>query len=102
MGRRSAQLISSQVIVKPNKYTHPADNSGDELITKLQAIADDENAPAAARTSAVRTILEAQGRIGRLQRDPGSAASHVPLSTASRPQLEQELARLRLQHAATT
>lgn len=65
------------------------------IVDMLETLANDETAPAAARAGAARTLLEMQGLIGRNQLPPGQGTHVVPLSLASRVELEAELARLR-------
>ena len=71
-----------------------------DLITLLEGIATDPDARPADRTAAARTIMEARGQIGRHQVAPGDELAARPLSDMTRPQLEQELARLRQHFAA--
>lgn len=59
----------------------------------LLGIASDANAPAAARASAARTLLEMEGAIGRNQ-SPQAPTDDKPLSSLSRADLEAELSRL--------
>ena len=71
-----------------------------DLITILEDIARDVDAPGATRTAAARAVLEARGELGKHQRAPGDGTAIKPLSEATRPELESELARLRLHFAA--
>ena len=72
------------------------------MLSLLEQIARDTDAPAASRAAAARAVLEVQGMLGRHQVAPGEAAASRPLSEASRSELEAELARLRLHFAATS
>jgi len=94
--------------VNPPKKRFPADTkngnripqgTGDALQT-LRDIAGDGDAPASARAAAARSLAEAEGLLGRHQLAPGAVVGGVPLASASRQELESELARLRLQYAA--
>lgn len=79
----------------------PSDNADpDELISVLERMARDPDAPAHARTAAARAVLEARGVLGKHQQAPDGDTAHVPLSQASRAELEQELVRLRRRFAA--
>jgi hypothetical protein len=78
----------------------PVGQFSSDLITLLEGIATDPDARPADRTAAARTIMEARGHIGRHQVAPGDELAARPLSDMTRPQLEQELARLRQHFAA--
>jgi hypothetical protein len=67
----------------------------------LERLSRDRRAPASARVTALRTLAEMDGHIGRLQHQ-GADTSDSPLSTLSREQLENELVRLRVNAAAKT
>jgi hypothetical protein len=84
---------------KPSVST-PVGQFSSDLITLLEGIATDPDARPADRTAAARTIMEARGHIGRHQVAPGDELAARPLSDLTRPQLEQELARLRQHFAA--
>lgn len=60
----------------------------------LLRLSRDRKAPASARVTALRTIAEMDGHIGRLQTGSADTADQ-PLATMSRAQLERELTRLR-------
>jgi hypothetical protein len=60
----------------------------------LEKLSRDKRAPASARVTALRTIAELDGHIGRLQ-TTAADVSDAPLSTMTREQLENELLRLR-------
>ena len=62
--------------------------------TELEKLSRDRRAPASARVTALRTIAELDGHIGRLQ-SQAQDVSDSPLSTMTREQLENELVRLR-------
>jgi hypothetical protein len=62
--------------------------------TELEKLSRDRRAPASARVTALRTIAELDGHIGRLQ-SQAQDVSDSPLSTMTREQLENELIRLR-------
>jgi hypothetical protein len=81
-------------------FSAPISASGDPLITMLELVAADDLAPIRDRTAAARTVLEARGLIGRHQQAPGDELARRPLSDMTRPQLEQELERLRQHFAA--
>ena len=61
---------------------------------ELEKLSRDRRAPASARVTALRTIAELDGHIGRLQ-SQAQDVSDSPLSTMTREQLENELVRLR-------
>jgi hypothetical protein len=61
---------------------------------ELEKLSRDRRAPASARVTALRTIAELDGHIGRLQ-SQAQDTSDAPLSTMTREQLENELVRLR-------
>ena len=71
--------------------------SKDELrqiaLHALVEVADDGDAPAAARAAAARTILESLGDIGRLQEV--ARASEKPLTEMSAKEVQEEIERLR-------
>jgi hypothetical protein len=77
------------------KVVQPA--TKDELrqiaINALVAVADDDEAPAAARAAAARTMLESLGDIGRLQEVARQAEK--PLTEMTPRELDEEIARLR-------
>lgn len=62
--------------------------------SELEKLSRDGRAPASARVTALRTIAELDGHIGRLQ-SQAQDVSDSPLSTMTREQLENELIRLR-------
>jgi hypothetical protein len=62
--------------------------------SELEKLAADRRAPASARVTALRTIAEMDGLVGRLQ-TTAADTSDAPLSTMTREQLENELVRLR-------
>lgn len=64
----------------------------------LQAVCRDENAPAAARAAAARTLLEIEGAIGRHAVPP--KPQDKPLSGMSRAELIADLAAMRANGAA--
>ena len=96
------------MVRKPTKGAAPpqkaakADRTGADALATLAEIANDPNAAAAARTAAARTILEIQGQLGKHQAAPDAGTARVPLSQATRGELEEELSRLRLHLAAQT
>lgn len=61
-------------------------------IDTLTAVANDAQAPAAARAAAARTLLELIGAIGRLQ--VPESGSETPVAELSAIELEAEIARL--------
>lgn len=65
----------------------------------LISLSKDRRAPASARVTALRTLAEMDGHIGKLQHTAGDT-SDQPLATMTREQLEKELARLRAQAAS--
>ena len=66
----------------------------------LASIAGDKTATPTARTAAARTLAEMDGLLGKHQAAPGQGRDAVPVASLSRPELEAELARLRLRFAA--
>lgn len=62
----------------------------------LLKLSRDRKAPASARVTALRTLAEMDGHIGRLQKG-GVDTAEQPLATMTRAQLEDELRRLRAQ-----
>lgn len=68
---------------------------GQELLKGLQRLAGDESAGGQARVSAARTVLEAQGVLGRHATGQRDKASDVPPALLTREALVRELGRLR-------
>lgn len=64
----------------------------------LRDVARDRKAPAAARAAAARTLLEASGRIGRLQ--VSAPTDNRPLNEMSASEIESEISRLRAERAS--
>lgn len=60
----------------------------------LHKLSKDARAPASARVTALRTLAEMDGLVGKLQ-SQANDTSEQPLATLTREQLEEELARLR-------
>lgn len=60
----------------------------------LVKLSRDRKAPASARVTALRTLAEMDGLVGKLQTQSNETAD-APLGTMTRTQLETELARLR-------
>jgi hypothetical protein len=82
----------------PTKINNPWGKTDPRLSEHLQiltALSEDETANPAARVSALRTLLEASGVLGKHAPDPNARDSLVPLSNATRSDLEHELSRLR-------
>jgi hypothetical protein len=69
------------------------ENLKEIAVLTLREVARDEQAPAAARAAAARTLLELLGEIGRLQ-EARRNASDSPLGEMSAADLEREIARL--------
>jgi hypothetical protein len=65
-----------------------------EVRAALELLANDKKAPASARVTALRTLAEMDGRIGKMQ-TAAADTTDQPLATMSRGQLEEELRRLR-------
>lgn len=65
------------------------------LEAQLETMAADDNIPAASRATALRTLAEMRGLIGRHQTAPGQDTASQGIAGLSRPELETELARLR-------
>lgn len=61
---------------------------------QLVKLSQDMRAPASARVTAMRTLAEMDGLVGKLQTQANDT-SDQPLSTLTREQLENELTRLR-------
>jgi hypothetical protein len=78
----------------------PTVGDSDALLTMLEGLASDGSAPARDRMVAARTILELRGQLGKHQRAPGDDLARRPLAGMTRPELEQELERLRQHFAA--
>ena len=72
----------------------PAPRQDSAIRRELVALTRDARAPASARVTALRTLAEMDGHIGRLQDRLGDTAER-PLSELSRDQLLAELDRLR-------
>jgi hypothetical protein len=72
-----------------NIYSDPKDLRGN-----LEALANDNSVPPAVRATAVRTLAEMAGLIGRHQEAPGRGQDKA-VGALSRLELEQELERLR-------
>lgn len=66
---------------------------GNSVSAVLLALVQDQDAPAAARVNAARTLAEMDGLIGRHQAEPERSAPS--LATLSRDELVSELDRLR-------
>lgn len=69
-----------------------------EIRENLNKLANDRRSPASARVTALRTLAEMDGLVGKLQNKPDATADQ-PLATLTREQLENELARLRAEVA---
>jgi hypothetical protein len=77
-----------------DKETPPERKPDNAIRRELTKLTKDPRAPASARVTALRTLAEMDGHIGRLQDRSGDTVE-APLSTLSREQLEAELDRLR-------
>lgn len=69
-------------------------NKSNAIRSDLVKLSRDRKAPASARVTALRTLAEMDGLVGKLQTQANETAEQ-PLAGMSRAQLEQELARLR-------
>lgn len=69
-------------------------NKSNAIRSDLVKLSRDRKAPASARVTALRTLAEMDGLVGKLQTQANETAGQ-PLATMSRAQLEAELARLR-------
>jgi len=92
-GTTGDNKLLSRVAAMPHASDGAAPRLSYGVSEYLQAIVQDQDAPAAARVNAARTLAEMQGQIGRHQAEPERTAPS--LSTLSRDQLVQELAQLR-------
>lgn len=72
----------------------PPARKANTIRNDLVKLSKDRKAPASARVTALRTLAEMDGHIGKLQTQANETADQ-PLATMTRTQLEAELARLR-------
>lgn len=87
---QKTQLFSQLFDALPQPSPAPENKVRQDLLR----LSRDRKAPASARVTALRTIAEMDGHIGRLQTGSADTADQ-PLATMSRAQLERELTRLR-------
>jgi len=73
--------------------------SDKRTLSVLERLAQSEETGAQARVSAARTLLEAQGAIGRHQSRPEGQDAGTSVGTLSREAMVRELARLRQRFA---
>ncbi len=92
--RVSEPLPSFDELFAPTPPAKPLARKENVTRTELEKLSRDRRAPASARVTALRTIAELDGHIGRLQ-SQAQDVSDSPLSTMTREQLENELVRLR-------
>jgi hypothetical protein len=92
--RVSEPLPSFSDLFDPAPAPKPLVRKENVTRTELEKLSRDRRAPASARVTALRTIAELDGHIGRLQ-SQAQDVSDSPLSTMTREQLENELIRLR-------
>lgn len=85
--------LFSQLFDVPMSAPSPREN---KIRGDLLKLSRDRKAPASARVTALRTLAEMDGHIGRLQKG-GADTADQPLATMTRAQLEDELRRLRAQ-----
>lgn len=82
--------LFSQLFDVPDA-TLPREN---KIRSDLIKLSRDRKAPASARVTALRTVAEMDGHIGRLQSSSANTTD-LPLASMTRAQLEDELRRLR-------
>jgi hypothetical protein len=92
--RVSEPLPSFSDLFDPAPAPKPLIKKENVTRVELEKLSRDRRAPASARVTALRTIAELDGHIGRLQ-SQAQDVSDSPLSTMTREQLENELVRLR-------
>ena len=93
--QRVADLLPSfSDLFDPEQTPKPLIKKESATRVELEKLSRDRRAPASARVTALRTIAELDGHIGRLQ-SQAQDVSDSPLSTMTREQLENELVRLR-------
>ena len=92
--RNSATSFEELFGEAPSPPAKPLKTKENPIRSDLVALSRDRRAPASARVTALRTLAEMDGHIGKLQQTAGDTAGQ-PLATLTREQLENELARLR-------
>lgn len=81
-------------MTKPDQgHAAQSDGPSNDMLAKARALADDTTAPAAARITAMRTVLEVEGRIGRAAKP--DQAGQADAAAMSRDELRTELAAVR-------